>query len=122
MAHKNDRKQRRHRVHLRIRKSVSGTPERPRLVVFRSLRHVSAQLIDDVAGRTLAAASTAEKELTEGLKHGGNKAAGKAIGAAIAKRAQEKGITTVVFDRAGFRYHGVIKELADAARAAGLKF
>ncbi len=122
MAQKTDRKQRRHRVHLRIRKVISGTPERPRLVVFRSLRHVSVQLIDDVAGRTLAAASTAETELREGLKHGGNKAAGKAIGTAIAKRAQEKGITTVVFDRAGFRYHGVVKELADAARAAGLKF
>jgi large subunit ribosomal protein L18 len=122
MAQKKDRKQRRHRVHLRIRKVLSGTPERPRLVVFRSLKNVSVQLIDDVAGHTLVAASTAEVELHEGLKHGGNKAAGKAIGAAIAKRAKEKGITTVVFDRAGFRYHGVVKELADAARAAGLKF
>jgi large subunit ribosomal protein L18 len=75
-----------------------------------------------VAGRTLVAASTAEKELREGLKHCGNKQAGKAIGTAIAKRAQEEGVTAVVFDRAGFRYHGVIKELADAARAAGLKF
>lgn len=122
MAQKKDRKQRRHRVHLRIRKAISGTPERPRLVVFRSLLNVSAQLIDDVAGHTLVAASTVEAELREGLKHGGNKAAGKAIGTAIAKRAKEKGISTVVFDRAGFRYHGVVKELADAARAAGLKF
>jgi large subunit ribosomal protein L18 len=122
MAHKRDRKQTRARVHLRIRKVVNGTPERPRLVVYRSLKNVSVQLIDDVAGHTLVSASTDEKELREGLKHCGNKAAGKAIGAVIAKRAQEKGFTQVVFDRAGFRYHGVVKELAEAARAAGLKF
>lgn len=122
MAQKRDRKQRRHRVHLRIRKRFSGTAERPRLVVFRSLRHVSAQLIDDASGRTLVSASTVEKDVREGLAHSGNKAAGKAVGKVIAERAQSKGITTVVFDRCGFRYHGVIKELADAAREAGLRF
>ncbi|HPC84452.1 MAG TPA: 50S ribosomal protein L18 [Thermoanaerobaculaceae bacterium] len=122
MAQKKDRKQRRHRIHLRIRKRLSGTPERPRLVVFRSLRHVSAQLIDDASGRTLVSASTVEKDVRSGLAHCGNKAAGKVVGKVIAERAQGKGITTVVFDRCGFRYHGVIKELADAAREAGLRF
>ncbi|MGE5236357.1 MAG: 50S ribosomal protein L18 [Acidobacteriota bacterium] len=122
MAKLKDRKQTRQRIHMRIRKVVQGTSDRPRLVVFRSLNHVYAQLVDDVHGTTLVAASTREKALREGLKHGGNKAAGKAIGQSIATRAKDKGITTVVFDRAGFRYHGVVKELADAAREAGLKF
>ncbi len=122
MAKLTDRRQRRVRIHMRIRKVVSGSPDRPRLVVFRSLQHVYVQLIDDVHGVTLAAASTREKDVCEGLSHAGNKAAGRAVGKAIAARAKEKGISTVVFDRAGFRYHGVVKELADAAREAGLKF
>jgi len=122
MAEARDRKQRRRRVHLRIRKRLAGTPDRPRLVVFRSLNHVYAQLVDDVSGSTIAAASTVEKDVRGKLARGGNKPAGKAVGKAIAARAQEKGITSVVFDRAGFRYHGVVKELADAAREAGLKF
>lgn len=122
MAQKKDRKQRRHRIHLRIRKRVAGTSDRPRLVVFRSLRHVSAQVIDDASGHTLVAASTVEKDVREGLVHAGNKAAGKVVGKVIAERAKGKGITSVVFDRCGFRYHGVIKELADAAREAGLRF
>ncbi|MFI5143722.1 MAG: 50S ribosomal protein L18 [Thermoanaerobaculales bacterium] len=122
MAEAKDRKQRRHRVHLRIRKRLAGTPERPRLVIFRSLNHVYAQLVDDVNGRTIAAASTVEKDVRGKLPRAGNKPAGKAVGKAIAVRAQEAGITSVVFDRAGFRYHGVVKELADAARDAGLKF
>jgi large subunit ribosomal protein L18 len=122
MAKLTDRKQRRDRIHMRIRKVVSGSPERPRLAVFRSLKHVYVQLIDDVNGVTLAAASTRESAVSEGLTHGGNKAAGRAVGKVIATRAKEKGISTVVFDRAGFRYHGVVKELADAAREAGLKF
>ncbi len=122
MAQARDRKQRRHRIHMRIRKAVAGTAERPRLVVFRSLANVYAQLIDDVKGTTLVAASTVERDLRKGLPHGGNKAAGRAVGKAIAERAKDKGITSVVFDRAGFRYHGVVKELADAAREAGLKF
>jgi len=122
MAQAKDRKQRRHRIHMRIRKAVTGTAERPRLVVFRSLANVYAQLIDDVEGATLVAASTVEKDLRKGLSAGGNKSAGRAVGKAIAERAKDKGITAAVFDRAGFRYHGVVKELADAAREAGLKF
>lgn len=122
MAKITDRKQRRRRIHLRIRKVVAGTPERPRLVVFRSLNNVYAQLIDDVAGVTLVEASTLDKTVREGLKHCGNKSAGRAVGKNLADRAKAKGISSVVFDRAGFRYHGVVKELADAAREAGLKF
>jgi large subunit ribosomal protein L18 len=122
MAQTRDRKQRRHRVHLRIRKRLAGTAQRPRLVVFRSLNNVYAQLVDDVSGKTLVAASTLEKDIRGTLAHGGNRTAGKAVGTAIATRAHDKGITTVVFDRAGFRYHGVVKELADAAREAGLRF
>ncbi|OFV83401.1 MAG: 50S ribosomal protein L18 [Acidobacteria bacterium RBG_13_68_16] len=122
MAQIRDRKQRRHRIHLRIRKVVSGTAERPRLVVFRSLSNVYAQLIDDARGATLVAASTIDKDLRGTLKQFGNRAAGRAVGKAIADRARDKGITEVVFDRAGFHYHGVVKELADAAREAGLKF
>jgi large subunit ribosomal protein L18 len=122
MAQIKDRKQRRHRIHLRIRKVVAGTAERPRLVVFRSLSNVYAQLVDDTKGATLAAASTIEQDLRKALKHCGNRAAGRVVGKAIAERAKDKGITSVVFDRAGFRYHGVVKELADAAREAGLQF
>ncbi|HVN75041.1 MAG TPA: 50S ribosomal protein L18 [Thermoanaerobaculaceae bacterium] len=122
MAQVQDRKQRRHRIHMRIRKAVTGTAERPRLVVFRSLANIYAQLIDDAKGTTLVAASTVEKDLRKGLSHAGNKVAGRVVGKAIAERAKDKGITSVVFDRAGFRYHGVVKELADAAREAGLKF
>ncbi len=122
MAQLRDRRQRRHRIHMRIRKAVAGTAERPRLAVFRSLANVYAQLIDDAKGATLVAASTVESDLRKELSHGGNKAAGRAVGKAIAERAKDKGITSVVFDRAGFRYHGVVKELADAAREAGLKF
>ncbi len=122
MAGRKDRKANRNRIALRIRKRLTGTPERPRLVVFRSLSNVYAQVVDDAHGLTLAAASTLEAGVREGLKHGGNRAAGKAVGTLIAARAQEKGLTAVVFDRAGFRYHGVVKELADAARKAGLKF
>ena len=122
MAKNRDRKQSRHRIHLRIRKRLAGTAARPRLVVFRSLKYVYAQLIDDTKGTTLVAASTVEKEVRSDLANGGNRAAGKAVGKAIAARAQSKGISVVVFDRGGFRYHGVIKELADAAREAGLQF
>ena len=121
MGRTNDRKQRRQRIHFRIRKVVSGTAQRPRLTVFRSLRYVYAQMVDDSQGVTLAAAASSEPELRQGLSHAGNRGAGQAVGRAIAERAQAKGITAVVFDRAGFRYHGVIKEVAEAARAAGLK-
>lgn len=122
MAQSRDRKQTRDRIHRRIRNALAGSSGRPRLVVFRSLNHVYAQVIDDEHGVTLVAASTLDKDVREGLKHCGNKAAGRAVGKAIAARAQGKGISSVVFDRAGFRYHGVVKELADAAREAGLKF
>lgn len=121
MGRMNDRKQRRQRIRYRIRKVVSGTAERPRLTVFRSLRNVYAQMVDDTHGVTLVSASTREPALREGLSHGGNRAAGRLIGRTIAERAQARGITAAVFDRGGFRYHGVVKELAEAARAAGLK-
>ncbi len=103
---------------MRIRKAISGTTERPRFTVFKSLNHIYVQLIDDTVGRTLVSCSSVEKE--GGLK--GNKEGAKQIGALIAKRAQEKNIVNVVFDRNGYRYHGKIKELADSAREAGLKF
>ena len=108
--------------HLRVRNKISGTPERPRLNVFRSNKQIYAQLIDDVNGVTLAAASTLDKELKGQIEYGGNKEAAKKVGEAIAKRALEKGIETVAFDRGGFLYHGRVKELADGAREAGLKF
>ena len=112
-----DRKQARARRHRRVRVRVGGTPQRPRLSVYRSQHHVYAQLIDDMAGRTLAAASTV------GLKTGKNDlAAAQAVGRAIAGRAKEAGVSAVVFDRGGFLYHGRIKALADAAREAGLEF
>ena len=108
----------RRRIHTRIRKRVEGTPQRPRLAVFRSIKHIYAQVIDDLAGVTLVAASSAEK----GALDGGNLAGAQAIGKLVAERAKEKGIEKVVFDRGGFLYHGRVKALADAARAAGLEF
>jgi large subunit ribosomal protein L18 len=109
----------RKRIHKRIRRKLQGTPERPRLAVFRSVAHIYAQVIDDSKGRTLVAASSVEKA---GKTAGGNVAAAKTIGKAIAERAKEKGINRVVFDRGGYQYHGRIKALADAAREAGLEF
>jgi large subunit ribosomal protein L18 len=106
------------RIHERIRRRVKGTPERPRLAVFRSLKHIYAQVIDDVKGHTLVAASSDEAN----GKNGGNLAGAKAIGQLVAERAKEKGIKAVVFDRGGYLYHGRVKALADAARAAGLEF
>jgi large subunit ribosomal protein L18 len=105
-------------IHTRIRRKVRGTTERPRLAVYRSLNHIYAQLIDDDKARTIASASTTEKSL--GLKTGGNIAAAKKIGQAIAERALAAGVSTVVFDRGGYLYHGRVKALTDAARAAGL--
>ncbi|MBN1282396.1 MAG: 50S ribosomal protein L18 [Proteobacteria bacterium] len=105
----------------RIRKNVFGTADRPRLSVFRSLRHIGAQVIDDTAGTTLCAASTCEKGLAGGGKTG-NRAAAKLVGEAIAERAKAKGVEKVVFDRNGSIFHGRVKELADAARQKGLKF
>lgn len=112
----------RKRIHGRIRERIQGTAERPRLAVFRSLNHISAQVIDDGVRRTLVAASSKDKELGRKLKKGGNVAAAKLVGELIAKRALEKGIKQVVFDRGGFIYHGRVKTLAESARAAGLKF
>ncbi len=112
----------RQRLHDRIRKKLRGTPVRPRLAVFRSGTHIYAQVIDDDAGKTLCAASSLDKDLRATLKSGGNVAAAKEVGGLIAGRAKEKGIEAVVFDRGGFQYHGRIKALADAARAAGLQF
>ena len=119
---KESRNDRRVKRHQRIRKYISGTPEKPRLCVFRSNKNISAQIIDDVNGVTLASASTIDKALKEEIAYGGNKDAARAVGEAIAKRALEKGIEEVCFDRGGFLYHGRVKELADGARAAGLKF
>ncbi len=106
----------------RIRKKVKGTPERPRLCVFRSNANMYAQVIDDMEGVTIASASTLEGEIGGELKSRGNITAAKKIGEAVAKRALEKGVSSVVFDRGGYIYHGRIKALADAAREAGLKF
>ncbi len=107
------------RIHKRIRKKVNGTPERPRLAVFRSLKHIYAQVIDDHAGRTVAAASSNDK----GVEFdGGNVAGAKEVGRLVAERAKAKGVTSVVFDRGGYLYHGRVKALADAAREAGLEF
>jgi large subunit ribosomal protein L18 len=104
--------------HERLRKSISGTSERPRLAVHRSLKHISAQIIDDTTGHTLAAASSVEKDLSAK----GNVEGAKLVGAKLAERAKEKGIASVVFDRGGFRYHGRVASLADGAREAGLEF
>jgi large subunit ribosomal protein L18 len=111
----------RQRVHDRIRKKVIGTPERPRLNVYRSLNHIYAQVVDDLKGVTIAAASTAEGKKSERTT-GGNVASAKSVGKTIAERAKQKGITQVVFDRGGYLYHGRVKALADAAREAGLQF
>jgi large subunit ribosomal protein L18 len=107
------------RRHARVRKQITGTTSRPRLAVFRSARHISAQVIDDSTGRTVAAASTVEKDLRSGS---GNVGAAKNVGRLVAERATAAGVTKVVFDRGGFRYHGRVAALADAARTAGLEF
>ncbi len=114
----NSRAEIRRGVHSRIRKKVSGTAERPRLAIFRSLNHIYAQVIDDVNGKTLAAASTTEKDLKG--KSGGTIAAAQTVGKAIAERAQAAGVSQVVFDRGGYVYHGRVKALLDATREAGL--
>ena len=113
----NNARRRRH-----VRKTVSGTPERPRLSVFRSVKHIAAQVIDDIAGQTLASASSLSKAFREKFKHGGDVKTAVEVGKMIAEEAKKKGITLVVFDRGAYRYHGRVKALADAARKAGLKF
>jgi large subunit ribosomal protein L18 len=119
MAH-DSKDQIRLRIHKRIRQRLEGTPERPRLAVFRSLKHIYAQVIDDRSGHTVVAASSNEKNSP--TKSGGNVAGAKEVGRVVAERAKEKGITKVVFDRGGYLYHGRVKALADAAREAGLEF
>lgn len=116
------KKQGRNRRHSRIRKKVSGTPEKLRLSVYRSLNHIYAQLIDDTNGLTIVAASTRDKALQSERSHKGNVQAAKQVGTLIAKKALEKGIKKVVFDRSGYLYHGTVKALAEATREAGLQF
>ena len=116
-----DKQQARARRHYRVRKKVSGTAARPRLAVFRSNKHISAQVIDDTTGRTLAAASSVEKDLRTSLDHTGNKSASAQVGRLVAERARAAGVTKVTFDRGGFLYHGRVAAVADAARDAGLE-
>ncbi|MDR1293040.1 MAG: 50S ribosomal protein L18 [Clostridiales Family XIII bacterium] len=118
-ASRNDKRLVRHR---RVRRNLSGVPEKPRLCVFRSLKNIFVQVIDDTTGHTLAAASSLDKDIKERQAYGGSKVAAKLVGESIAEKAKAKGIEEVAFDRGGFLYHGRVKELADGARAAGLKF
>lgn len=113
---------RRRRRKLRVRKKVFGIPSKPRLTVFRSHKHIYAQIIDDTVGRTLVAASTLSKELRGKFKNSGNKEAASHVGRLLGEKAKAAGVTTVVFDRNGYKFHGRVKALADAAREAGLKF
>lgn len=122
MINKVNRKVERVRRHERVRAKVTGTPERPRLSIYRSLTNIYAQVIDDANGTTLVSASSLDVEIKKTLKFGGNKEAAKAVGALIAKKSIEKGIKNVVFDRGGVIYHGRVKELAEASREAGLEF
>ena len=122
MVRKESRAKVRANKHRRLRNRISGTPARPRLAVFRSNNHMYAQVIDDTAGITLVSACTLEKDVKEGLEKTNNIDAAKQVGTVVAKRALEKGITTVVFDRGGDIYHGKVQALADAAREAGLTF
>ncbi|TVY06630.1 50S ribosomal protein L18 [Paenibacillus cremeus] len=122
MITKGDKNKARLKRHLRVRKKIQGTAERPRLNIFRSSKHMYAQLIDDVKGVTIAAASTQDKALKETIGNGGNAEAATKVGALIAERAKQAGVDKVVFDRGGYLYHGRVKALADAAREAGLEF
>jgi large subunit ribosomal protein L18 len=112
----------RRRIHVRMRRKIAGTPERPRLCVHRSSKHIRAQVIDDQTNRTIVSASSLDKEVRAALKGGGNVAASKVVGKAIADRARAQGIEKVVFDRGGYQYHGRVQALAEAAREAGLNF
>ncbi|HHT70517.1 MAG: 50S ribosomal protein L18 [bacterium] len=121
MIKKEDRNKRRELRHLRVRKKVAGSSERPRLAVFRSLKHIYAQIINDETGTTLVSASSLDPEIRQQVASGGNAASATVVGELIAKRALESGINQVVFDRGGYLYHGRVAALAEAARAAGLK-
>ncbi len=122
MASVRTRVRRRECVRRRIRRKVAGSSARPRLAIFKSLNHMYAQVIDDRAGVTLASASSLDGEFRSGMKTGGNVAAARRVGEIVARRAKEKGITRVVFDRGGYPYHGKVKALAEAARENGLEF
>ncbi|MES2201560.1 MAG: 50S ribosomal protein L18 [candidate division FCPU426 bacterium] len=122
MFKKLNRKESRTRRHVRLRKKLQGTPERPRLSVYRSLKHFHVQLVDDIAGVTLVGVSTLDKDVAGKAKNMSSQMGAKLIGELIAKKAQEKNISSVVFDRGGIQYHGAIKALAESARGAGLKF
>ncbi|MCL6516884.1 50S ribosomal protein L18 [Alicyclobacillus sp.] len=122
MISKEDRNLARKRRHLRVRKRIEGTPARPRLNVYRSNKHIYAQVIDDEHGRTVVSASTLDKELREAVANGATVEAARKVGELVAKRALEKGVKSVVFDRGGYLYHGRVRALADAAREAGLEF
>ena len=122
MLKKADKNAKRLQRHKRVRRKIFGTPERPRLCVFRSSNNIYAQIIDDTNRVTLVAASSLEEAVKSAVNHTGNKEAAKKVGELVAKKAVEKGITEVVFDRGGYIYHGRIKELAEGAREAGLKF
>ena len=122
MIKKTEKKEIRSRVHQRIRRKLRGTAERPRLAVFRSLAHIYAQVVDDVNGKTVAHASTLSREVRTAITASTKVDAAKSVGQAIAKLLLEKGVDSVVFDRNGYLYHGRVRALADAARAAGLKF
>ncbi len=122
MLSKISRNEHRRRVHARVRARMAGTAERPRLNVYRSLGHIYGQLVDDSEGKTLVSASSRDNEVRKKLKGGGNVAAARVIGRILAERAKARGVTAVVFDRGGYKYHGRVKALAEAAREAGLKF
>lgn len=122
MISKSDKNKARVKRHLRVRKKIEGTTERPRLNIFRSSKHMYAQIIDDQNGVTLAAASTQDKELKDQIGNGGNVEAARKVGELIAERAKANGINQVVFDRGGYLYHGRVQALADSAREAGLEF
>ncbi|MCF8565993.1 50S ribosomal protein L18 [Alicyclobacillus tolerans] len=122
MITKENRNVSRQRRHMRVRQRVSGTAVRPRLNVFRSNKHIYAQVIDDISGNTVVAASTQDKELRGDISNGGSVEAARKVGELIAKRALEKGLSSVVFDRGGYLYHGRVQALAEAAREAGLQF
>ncbi len=112
----------RRRIHVRMRKTLAGTPERPRLCVHRSSKHIRAQVIDDQTGRTIVSASSLDAEVKAQIKGGGNIAASKVVGKVVAERAKSKGVDKVVFDRGGYQYHGRVQAVAEAAREAGLNF
>ncbi len=122
MDHLKEKLRKRTRRHLRIRKKVIGTAERPRLSVYRSLKHIYCQIINDIEGKTLVAASTQSPDLRSLIKYGGNAAAAEIVGKKIAEEAKNKGITKVVFDKGGYKYHGRVKALAEAARKHNLNF